>query len=568
MSSKVQTILFNIFAITLIVIISAIYIKDSYGIKIVGDEFGYWSSAAWLSGCDWREVASHNDYYGYGYGLLLYFVFALHLGHRMTYQLALWMNVGMMICIYGIAYKLVGEIADKLHILLRVLIAMSAVLYTGILYYSQYTMAEIPICLLYWIIVYNLYCLLEKYSRRRIVTSILLLVFCFFVHQRLLGLVAVGFVMILYIAVKHKKIKDLYWIIPVFIAFFALLFAFKLQYKTDYLSSTNIRLDANEFSGQASKVSDLLSIDGIILFVIGMLGKIFYACSGTFLLFFIFIVALVKELSCCIKQKKVTKKLEIWLFLFFVCLASMAIATIFLLNFQSRFDLLIYGRYFDFALSPILVFTLSGLAKEDTGFKIETWMFVAYIALAWIVSMNMPYDAPKKHIFIMCPAISYPLFEYDFSIGAVALVTLLVACIFKMVTDRKEKNIFTKCVPMVIAIILWIGFFCAQYSLHSIIGMSEQTEKEEALAEKICDMGAENNLYFYAEDKKEYICYLQFIMRDYLIHVFTDKGDMSDFQDNDYILTISETELSPELSEMHYEQIDSSDTVVLWKRMQ
>ena len=68
--------------------------------------------------------------------------------------------------------------------------------------------------------------------------------------------------------------------------------------------------------------------------------------------------------------------------------------------------------------------------------------------------------------------------------------------------------------------------------------------------------------------KKEYICYLQFIMRDYPIHVFTDKGDMSDFQDNDYILTISETELSSELSEMHYEQIDSSDTVVLWKRMQ
>lgn len=566
MSNKLQSVITNVFAVALIVFVSAIYIKDSYSIKIVGDEFGYWSSAAWLSGCDWREVASHNEYYGFGYGLLLYFVFALHLGHRMTYQLALWMNVGMMICIYWIAYKLVGKIAGKLHVSIRVLIAMSAVLYAGILFYTQYTMAEIPICLLYWIIVYNIYCLLDKYSRRKIAATILLLVFCFFVHQRLLGLVVVGFVMLVYIAIKHKKSKDLFWIIPIFIVFFALLFALKLQYKSNYLSYTDVRLDANEFSGQASKISNLFSMEGIIMFVIGVLGKFFYACSGTFLLFFVFVVAVVKELRRCIKQKQISKNLEIWLFLFLVCLVSIVIVTIFLLDFKTRFDLLIYGRYFDFAISPIIVCVLSGMAKEDTEFKIETWMFVAYIALAWIVSINMPYNAPKGHIYLMCPAISYVLIEYNFSIGAVVVLTLLVASIFKILADQSKQNIYKKCASMVVAIVLWIGFFSSEYNVQSISCMPQFTENDEMLAKKICDVGAENNLYFYAEDKKEYICYLQFVMRDFPIHVFTDKNIMSELQEKDYILTIEGTELLPELSEMQYEQIDSSDSVVLWER--
>ena len=41
MNQKTQTIILNIFAVVLIAVVSGIFIKDAYGIKIIGDEFGY-----------------------------------------------------------------------------------------------------------------------------------------------------------------------------------------------------------------------------------------------------------------------------------------------------------------------------------------------------------------------------------------------------------------------------------------------------------------------------------------------------------------------------------------------
>lgn len=567
MNNKIYVIILNIFAIALIVFVSAMYIGDSYGIKIVGDEFGYWSSAAWLSGCDWREVASHNDFYGYGYGLLLYFIFSLDLGNRMTYQLALCVNVLMMVCMYGIAYKFIKKIANQIHIVIRVLIALVSVLYMGVLFYTQYTMAEILICLLNWIIIYNVYCLLERYSRVRFVITTLILVYCFFVHQRLIGLVIVGSAMLIYIVIKHKKSKELLWIIPTFVIIFALFYTIKIQYKNNFLSYTDTPLIANEFQGQKSKLLALMSSEGIILFLIGIIGKLFYACSGTFLLFAVFMVALGKELITCIKNKKISRNLEIWMFIFLVCLASIIISTIFLLDFRMRFDLLIYGRYFDFTISPILVFALTGMVKNDNKFKIEMWMFVVYIILAWIVSINIPYDAPKDITYFMCPAISYVLYEYDYSIGAVGVLTLLIASIIKMMYERKNQTIFTKSISIVVVIFLWIGCFISQYNIQSRCFMPEQTTKDEILAKQINEIGVENNLYFYAEDKKEYICFLQFIMRNHPIHVFTNESDVYDLKDTDYLLTVYKTELFNKILDMHYEQVAASDSVILWKRV-
>ena len=97
--------------------------------------------------------------------------------------------------------------------------------------------------------------------------------------------------------------------------------------------------------------------------------------------------------------------------------------------------------------------------------------------------------------------------------------------------------------------------------------MPEQTTKDEILAKQINEIGVENNLYFYAEDKKEYICFLQFIMRNHPIHVFTNESDVYDLKDTDYLLTVYKTELFNKILDMHYEQVAASDSVILWKRV-
>ena len=497
---------------------------------------------------------------------MLYFIFALDLGNRATYQLALCGNVLMLVCVYVLAYKLIQKMAEKLHVVLHVLIALVSVLYTGVLFFSQYTMSEMLICLLFWIILYNIYCLLEKYSRVRIIAVTFLLVYCFFVHQRLLGLVVVGGAALIYILIKNKKTKDLLWILPVFAIIFVLMLVVKLQYKSEYLSFSDLKMVANEFQGQTQKLSRMLSMDGVIMFVIGVLGKLFYACSGTFMLFFVFVVALMKELVDCIKQKQVTRRLEIWMFVFLVCMATIAISVVFLLDFTSRFDLLIYGRYFDFSLSPILVFSLVGLMQKDEKFKIETWMFVVYFALTFIVSKNMPYDESKDIAYFMCPALSSVLFEYNYNIGAVALQTLLIACFIKMMLERKKQTLVTKSVPIVVAIVMWVGCFISQYNVQSLYFMPDFTRSDEQLAEHIREIDAGDDLYFYTEKDKEYICFLQFVLREYRIHIITDENEVYNLKDEDYILTIKETELFDALPGVNYEEEAASDSVIMWRR--
>ena len=47
-------------------------IYQIYSFELIPDEFGYWTYAATLSGCDWSDIVSLGSYYSFGYTLILY----------------------------------------------------------------------------------------------------------------------------------------------------------------------------------------------------------------------------------------------------------------------------------------------------------------------------------------------------------------------------------------------------------------------------------------------------------------------------------------------------------------
>ncbi|MGN0390931.1 MAG: hypothetical protein ACI4L2_08960 [Wujia sp.] len=562
-----KTIILNVMAIIIIVAVASIYIKDSYGLKIVGDEFGYWSSAAWLAGYDWTDVASFNEYYGYGYGLILYFILKLNLSYRATYQLALCVNVVMLVGIYFIAYKLINKLDDKLNIYIRVAIAMSSVLYTGVIYYTQFTMCETLICLLYWIIIYNAYCLLEQYSIKTILFQVLLLAYCFAVHQRLIGLLIVGLLFIVYVVTKNKKWKDLLCIIPVIFAALYIVVMIKNSYKSGYLSFGDMSLDANEFGGQVSKIKQLFTMDGIIKFIVGFLGKIYYACSSTFFLFFIFLVWMIREIVQSKKEKKITRNGEFFLFVFLATIVTIAISVVFLLDYSARFDLLVYGRYFEFALSPIIVLGMLRLVNADHKSAIYEWMYIAYIFLAFVVYKFIPYEASKNLVFFMCTGIANTLFEYNYEFYIVTTQTFLTFFAIKIISNRKKQNTLTKLMPIALLIIIWSYSFLVPYKEGCLSWAQSAGETEECLAKEIVDLDAEEDLHYYmAEDTVKIDC-LQFVLKEHKIHAFANEEYVYGLDENDYILTMRSTKLFENLTGVSYEVIATSDNLALWKRV-
>ena len=75
-------------------------IYQIYSFELIPDEFGYWTYAATLSGCDWSDIVSLGSYYSFGYTLILYPIFQIFQDSIVAYRAAVTVNFLLMILAY------------------------------------------------------------------------------------------------------------------------------------------------------------------------------------------------------------------------------------------------------------------------------------------------------------------------------------------------------------------------------------------------------------------------------------------------------------------------------------
>lgn len=94
----------------IIIVVVYLYHLDKYNLLYhLGDEFGYWANAAFMSGFDWSGVASHNTYYSFGYSFVLAPLFLID-NFELRYQAALILNIFFQI----ISFLLLNGISKRL----------------------------------------------------------------------------------------------------------------------------------------------------------------------------------------------------------------------------------------------------------------------------------------------------------------------------------------------------------------------------------------------------------------------------------------------------------------------
>ena len=202
--------LFFLIPCFIIVFVSMYYIDSHISIKITGDEYGYWAAGAYLNGWDWSPITAYNSYYGYGYGLILALILKMGLSSSISYKIAIGFNVFFLLLIYGIVYHLITSFSreNEVPLPLKSLIALAVCLYPGNLAYTQYTMPEVLLSLLYWLIILLLYELLNKVSIIKIFLLVIVVLYCFSVHQRTIGVCFVALLLLLIIVLKkHVNIR-------------------------------------------------------------------------------------------------------------------------------------------------------------------------------------------------------------------------------------------------------------------------------------------------------------------------------------------------------------------------
>ena len=99
----------------IIMVITLFFVGEKNVPYVLGDEFGYWTSAAYFFGYDWSGIASINGYFSFGYGLLLTPLFLLK-DSVLMYRTAIVMNALFLVGSFVLAYIAGQKLFPKIRL--------------------------------------------------------------------------------------------------------------------------------------------------------------------------------------------------------------------------------------------------------------------------------------------------------------------------------------------------------------------------------------------------------------------------------------------------------------------
>lgn len=334
-------------------------IHKIFGMVYYPDEFGYWASAAGWTGYDWSGLTALGSYYSFGYSLLLAPVLKIFGGGVKAYRAAVALNMllqaAAMPMLYGILRRLfpgTPEISGTCAVGI-------ALFYPVWSFYGQTTLAE---GLLFFLYIAVAYLMARTVSGARLGTVLMLvcaLIYICFVHMRTVGVAAAAVLVLLLRLLREpayrRKLAAVFFILAVGAVFGAALRFQVLQ--SVYGNADREVLAANDITGQLARAAAVFSGEGILRFLCGCVGKLYYLGAASFGLVYYALVYLGgKVLSFLrkIRKKGVVSTGE-WMSLFLLLsFAGQFLVTAVYMNNPRRVDEVIYGRYNDY-LVPVFM---------------------------------------------------------------------------------------------------------------------------------------------------------------------------------------------------------------------
>lgn len=527
----------------LTVMLFAYLIKDisSFkGIVIINDEFGYWGIAAYLAGKDWSGLLSSVPYYAYGYSILLVPLFWLDLSPALMYQIALVMNAFMLCASFMISIKCIKKIIPEVSPLVLYGVCFVTCLYTNNVIQAQVAWTETLLYLLTWCLLYSFISIVEKPKLWNIVLGTIVAIYMYAVHQRTIGILLVFFGMVFVrLCMKSGQRR---WILVSLGLALLLLFIHK-GIKEDMIRElfTNPELVAlNDYSGQTSKIKAILfTIDGMRRLLQSMAGKLFYIGISTFLIGFVGLWTLFKSLwsfaYCFIKSHFKSWKTSNYIYAYILLsfAAIYMISAISMYNNSGRLDLLIYGRYMEMAIGPVIAVGLIEILER----KVEEKEIVVGIGLLLLLSFAVDQGLISSNTdFIngFCVATLYYFFRDITEVPGMIYILTIALCIpicsvyiIKSFCERRKKMKQWSVVSMMIVGAFWI--YLADYSPAKDL----QVYTNKNVGEEISQLEQNRTVQqiYYVLDEEEFqnsdissdIKYIQYYLPDTRIQIVKSK---------------------------------------------
>lgn len=374
----------------IIFVLSIRYLANSNQIMIIDDEFGYWAIAESLVGRNWRELISISAYYGYGYSFLLLPLLILGLSSSATYKLAIIGNGIMLVLSFILSVVCAEKLFPKVKTGIVILSCFLISFYPNTVVQAHVAWTETLLYFLFWLSLYFLILVQENAKMWKIIILALLLGYMFMVHQRTIGIM-IALVICMFIMMLQKRITLKYFIPLVIVLILYIVVQGKIKgYIQGALWVENIGSSANDFGGQVSNIATLFSFVGIKNFVLGLLGRYFYfVVAGGFVWFLGIKQILVLFFRNLIDAKSISERIkkialpELFILLSF--LASVAIALIFMISGFWRLDIIVYARYIENTIGPILLIGFLVLFEKKFTKKDLLMYFISLVICGVVV---------------------------------------------------------------------------------------------------------------------------------------------------------------------------------------
>ncbi len=353
---------------------------------IFPDEFGYWAHAASMAGMDWSQVVAQHSWYSFGYGLLMYPFMAVVRDPLILYRLMTGLNFVMLAAGVLLLYGILKEIFRVMDRRAAALAAGTGLLYVSCATYAQTTLAEVFLTFLYLLLAWGMAGWLKHPGLWRGMVPVLTVSFMYMVHLRTVGIVlGTAVCMVLGAALRDKssgRWKRVLFFLAVLVCMAALAGGIKNMLVTGVESADYRELTgANDYTGQWGKLAYLCSLEGLFRFLAGLAGKIFYLGCASFGLYFWGMAFLFRETGKLLAQRAESKggaeggSVERWLCLWLLLThgAALLITTIYCLK-SDRMDALLYGRYHENTVPPILAFGVLELLQRPGVRRRMLWL--------------------------------------------------------------------------------------------------------------------------------------------------------------------------------------------------
>ncbi len=526
-------------AIAILFAFWAFGIGSTYGFSIFPDEFAYWSYAATVAGYDWSDLTALAPYYSYGYSLILIPIFVFCKDAVMAYRIAVSVNFLLLFLALAALAGTMKKVASDAKMPILTFSAL-AVLLPCNLFYTQMTLTEVFLVVLYIAAGSVLYHYLENNRFSTLVLLMLVLIYLYTVHMRTVGvLLAAMIVVTMHILIRGNGRWHIFAALGVTLLLFAAADFLKQQAFLYVYGGINQELvAANDYSGQIEKIRSILSWEGLYDLLISLAGKVLYLGLATWGLFYWGIYGLARLALGMFRNIK--KRISVeprQLFAVFVLLtvaAQIVIGTIYLLTLGEIGDYT-YGRYSEMIIPFVMVWGFVVLWKERARF---IWITTGGLALlqgltTYLVVRQIIATEAENFQGYFLVGISYLYNEADFRVDSFyaeawlfcELLTVLVTTVVLLCRSQRKRQYLLAAVAVVelvlamrADIIFWEPFKKAAF-------------RDSRMVDKMQTLQEEGRRIIYMDQVfPPYVGILQFMGRDLDIQVMERRETAADYE--------------------------------------